>query len=83
MPNEALDNWWPDYWRVVQAWSQRPEAKGGLHAIAGFGFQVASALLEMVRTEKEESRARIFLESLSDITTVKGVSVVITQAKLT
>lgn len=75
-------DWWPDFYRLAQAWRIRPEGTGGLTSMAGFQFQLAAGLLTLLQREASGSSGRVLIEALSDTAVLGSSSVVVTQAKL-
>ena len=79
------------FFHLCGEWSRLRPRGGGAAALAGFDFQLAAALVEMVRRFDMASFHRhgsapsgdVFLEALSDIAVQQGGLIVVTQAKLT
>ena len=74
---------WADFDRLRGLWSTRAEGTGGIAALAGFRFQIAASLLQLVRTNAAHKRERVFIEALSDLVSSDGGYLVVTQIKLT
>jgi hypothetical protein len=74
---------WEDLDRLRRLWAARREGKGGVNALAGFSFQLASALVALARAETGARHPAVFIEGLSDLVSAEGGYVIVTQAKLT
>jgi hypothetical protein len=74
---------WGEFEKLRRSWTARPGGCGGMYALAGFSFQLGSALLAIVRLGKWDGRATVFLEALSDIVSADEDCLVVTQAKRT
>lgn len=74
---------WADLDRLRRLWAARPEGRGGAAALAGFSFQLASALVALARAGTGARHPTVFVEALSDIVSAEGGYLVITQTKLT
>src|SRR4051794_1499133 len=73
---------WPEFDHLRRLWSATHAGKGGVSALVGFKYQLAAALLELVRKARTPNPKRVFVEALSDIVSEEGGYLVVTQVKL-
>jgi hypothetical protein len=73
---------WSDFERLRRVWTATREGSGGVAALAGFSFQLLSALVRLVCRPDHARQPSVFIEALSDLVSGEDGYLVVTQAKL-
>ncbi|MDH7975134.1 hypothetical protein QH494_23360 [Sphingomonas sp. AR_OL41] len=75
---------WGDFKKLCESWLDTPSGRGGTVALSGFLYQFLVSLDALVeKSTYDAAPAGVFLETLSDLTTVDDHCIIATQVKST
>ncbi len=75
---------WGDFKRLCESWLDTPSGRGGTIALSGFLYQFLVSLDALVeKSAHDTAPTKVFLETLSDLTTVDDHCIIATQVKST